>query len=351
LNSLGSPKDVWISSVIALARKAGFDDDTNVSAIRGGANNRVYEIEEKGRKALLKQYFRHPSDPRDRLKAEFTFTQFAWDRGSRSVPQPLARDDGSGLAIYEWIEGRLLEPREVTEEHVDEALRFFLDVNKNKSGAAHLGVASEACFSLKEHIETVNRRVSRLLHIQQKTAVDRKALVFVRQSLQPTWDAVKERAIEEVRKRKVPIDEEILMEDRCISPSDFGFHNALLSESGFLRFIDFEYAGWDDPCKVVCDFFYQPKVPAPMTSYDRFAEEIVAELSDPPMYRARIGILLPVYRIKWCCILLNNFLQVGAERRKFADEEPERDVVKERQLQKAVILLHGVKEEYRRGGI
>ena len=38
-------------------------------------------------------------------------------------------------------------------------------------------------------------------------------------------------------------------ETRCLSPSDFGFHNALLEATGKLRFVDFEYAGWDDPAK------------------------------------------------------------------------------------------------------
>ena len=32
--------------------------------------------------------------------------------------------------------------------------------------------------------------------------------------------------------------------ERCISPSDFGFHNALVDERGIVRFLDFEYSGW-----------------------------------------------------------------------------------------------------------
>ena len=51
--------------------------------------------------------------------------------------------------------------------------------------------------------------------------------------------------------------------DRVVSPSDFGFHNALRTEDGRLAFLDFEYAGWDDPAKLVCDFELQPAVPAP----------------------------------------------------------------------------------------
>ena len=52
----------------------------------------------------------------------------------------------------------------------------------------------------------------------------------------------------------------LLPEHRCISPSDFGFHNAIKTLDG-VKFIDFEFAGWDDPCKALIDFMLQPKVP------------------------------------------------------------------------------------------
>ena len=42
-----------------------------------------------------------------------------------------------------------------------------------------------------------------------------------------------------------------------MSPSDFGFHN-VIKKDDFLYFIDFEYAGLDDPVKLICDFYCQP---------------------------------------------------------------------------------------------
>ena len=44
---------------------------------------------------------------------------------------------------------------------------------------------------------------------------------------------------------------------QLLSPSDFGFHNTLLTNEG-LKFIDFEYFGWDDPVKLTCDFLLHP---------------------------------------------------------------------------------------------
>ena len=94
---------------------------------------------------------------------------------------------------------------------------------------------------------------------------------------------------------------------RVVSPSDFGFHNCLVTDAG-LRFIDFEYAGWDDPAKMACDFFYQPEVPVPQPFLPGFIERV----------EAVVRLLLPVYGVKWCCIMLNEFLPMGDTRRAFA---------------------------------
>ncbi len=40
-----------------------------------------------------------------------------------------------------------------------------------------------------------------------------------------------------------------------VSPSDFGFHNALLDDGGAISFLDFEYSGRDDPAKLDLRFF------------------------------------------------------------------------------------------------
>ena len=126
---------------------------------------------------------------------------------------------------------------------------------------------------------------------------------------------------------------------RIVSPSDFGFHNAVLAADGKLRFVDFEYAGWDDPAKTVCYFFLQPAVPAPLSSRDEFVRGVGAIVGDPDGVRARAAALAPLYRVKWACIALNDFLPAGRGRRVFALGEAGRDARRERQLELAARLL------------
>ena len=105
--------------------------------------------------------------------------------------------------------------------------------------------------------------------------------------------------------------------ERCVSPSDFGFHNALI-DGGSIYFCDFEYAGWDDSAKLVCDFFCQVALPVPERFFDRFAEAAIHALKLAPSHRRRFDLLLPLYRIKWTSILLNEFTPEAAARRRFA---------------------------------
>jgi hypothetical protein len=50
-------------------------------------------------------------------------------------------------------------------------------------------------------------------------------------------------------------------------------------------------------------------------------------------------LLLPVFRLKWCCIMLNHFLPTDGERRKFAGSRPLTANDKWAQLTSAETLL------------
>lgn len=318
-------------------------EDARVEAIPGGMNNRVFRVTSGQGEALLKAYFHHPEDPRDRLATEYGFCAFAWSHGVRALPQPLAADPVHHLAVYEFVHGRRLNPGEVTADHVAQALAFYRDLNRCREDAHDLPAASEACFSLADHLATVQRRVDRLAGISAADPVGAEAADFLRDDLLPAWKEVASEVQTQAATRGLALAEPLSDADRCLSPSDFGFHNALQESGGRLRFLDFEYAGWDDPTKLVCDFFHQPAVPVPAEHCESFAQQIAESLGDPAYHRARFSLLMPVYRLKWCCILLNDFLLAGGARRHFARvsaEDPQTLAQrKARQLAKAREML------------
>ena len=107
---------------------------------------------------------------------------------------------------------------------------------------------------------------------------------------------------------------------RVPSPSDFGFHNAMVEADGRLRFFDFEYAGWDDPAKAVGDFFSHPGVAVPQDQFEPFVMQALAPYEENAQHMAtRVRLLEPISQVKWCCIILNEFLPAAARRRNFAN--------------------------------
>ena len=336
-----------------LLREAGLQGEFSLRPLPGGGNNRVFRIDVDGCQALLKAYFHHQEDRRDRLGADFSFCAFAWGNGLRSVPQPLARDPVNRLGLYEFIEGRPLLSAEIGEDAIRQAVSFFSQVNRYRHlpAAQGLPIASEAYFSLRDHLHCIERRLEILKAIAPASDIDHEAVRFVLHSLAPAWAEVRRRALAGACVWGIGPESQIPRGDWCLSPSDFGFHNAILAHCGRLRFIDFEYAGWDDPAKMICDLFCQVAMPIPARYFDLVLEDIAlslresAERSASDSLPGRVARLMPVYRIKWCCIVLNEFVRVSSRRRLFANPDSTREEKKVKQLQKARSILQTAIEE------
>lgn len=321
-----------------LLTSSGFAGPFHFFQMAGSANNKVFYVKGADGTALaLKHYFHHPADQRNRADAEFAFSTFAWDNGVRVIPKPYGHDSNNQLGLYEFISGRAALPGEITEQAVQEALQFVQQVNhhKKRPSAQKIPNASESCFSFVQHLKCVDRRLQALQAIEERSEIDQEATNFVDGPLVQVWTQTRDKTLRNVQQAGFSIDRELDWEDRCISPSDFGFHNALVITGNCYRFFDFEYAGWDDPAKLVCDFFCQPALPVPLEYFEWVASRITSELSDPALHLHRIHLLSPIYQIKWCCILLNDFLRIGQNRRRFACGTEGEDARKAGQLEKA----------------
>ncbi|MGE3866186.1 MAG: phosphotransferase, partial [Hyphomonadaceae bacterium] len=270
-----------------LAAQAGLPAPAALARVEGGKNNRVFRLDfADGRRAAFKLYHADPRDPRDRLGAEWAFLSYAWARGVRACPEPLAQDLAAHAGLYAWLPGEKLSADTVRQAHVDAALDFVLAVNATPREIADLPAGSEACFSLAEHLATIDRRVARLAALDPQAPRRDEAAAFVAKHLAPVWEAVRARIA-----RAGALDARIAPEATCLSPSDFGLHNALY-DGERLRFLDFEYAGRDDPAKLASDFFCCPEIPTPMQHHARFVAGLVAGLGLSEADSERCALLL-----------------------------------------------------------
>jgi hypothetical protein len=337
--------------VEAFLRQHGATGGLQLLPLPGGANNRVYHVPQAAGDWVLKCYFRHPLDPRDRFGAERTFYEWLWSRSIRRTPEPIGWCPERRLGLLTFVPGRKLQPAEVDADRVQEALDFVVELNtaRHLPAAQAMPSGSEACFRPAEHLACVDRRVARLQNIETPDALDQQAARFVRDRLVPAWQRLRGAIRQAVAASGTRLDAPLASTDRCLSPSDFGFHNALLTSDGRLRFFDFEYAGWDDPAKLVCDFFCQPQLPVSHGHWAVFLERLQREVAPDPGFSARARLLLPAYQVKWCAIMLNEFVPGEQSRRAYAAGTGLSADRKAAQLAKAEAALAKAVELWARG--
>lgn len=339
---------IEIDSHTAVARKLlaaqGITGSFQLQPLPGGNNNRVFKLSSDNFQALFKSYFQHPDDPRDRCGTEFAFLSFLWKSGLTCIPQPLMVDAQGSGALYEFVEGRSPKETDIGRDTVAQAIAFFTGLNAARSteAARSLTNASEACFSVTAHLQCTQRRIDALVRASASSVMGAQARDFVNNHLQSTWLDVRTKVETACRALSHAGSEDISFEARRLSPSDFGFHNSIMRPTGQLCFIDFEYAGWDDIAKTICDFFLQPVVLLPKKFYSTVCDGMLVDFANKESEINRIRLLLPVYQIKWCCIMMNEFLPTSEARRKFSLGEANDQKTKQAQLDKAHTLLQQV---------
>lgn len=338
--------DINVNQIQTLLHKAQLSTQIlGLACCSQGGNNRTYRVQTTDGIFAVKKYFRHADDKRDRLAAEFAFLNFATNVAPNFVPKPYSQDNGDGIALYEYIEGKPVIAEDVDKNALDQALEFFcaLNATKMRANATSLPFASEAAFSIQDHLRLVGQRVQELKQSQGVEYSEGCALI---KRLLKCWQWVSADCLKKARKNAFDIKQSLVREERCISPSDFGFHNALLRANHCFCFIDFEYGGWDDPARMVNDFFSQLAIPIPDNYYDWFLDKSLSPFKQHAVHRQRALLLKSVYGIKWCCIALNIFLPTHLARRQFANPDLDIDALISRQIEKAHLLLTKLETSY-----
>jgi hypothetical protein len=308
----------------------------SATPLQRGGNNRIYLLSGREERAALKFYPPQAEDPRDRLGQEFAALSFLCRNAIANVPRPLACDRARQCAAYTWIDGIKPDPGPA---EVDALAEFFISLQalRSREGSHALAAASAGCFSPAMVAEQVEHRLARL---STAVAPGTDGADFLLRSLQPAARA----AIDRLRAGSPAVGrafaEPLARSLWTLSPSDFGFHNALRRPDGSLAFVDFEYFGWDDPAKAVADVMLHPGMGLPETLAQRYRSRIEAALAgDDREFSARLDLFFPSMVVLWCLILLNEFLPERWTRRALAGQKDAPAAVQARQLQKARDLL------------
>ena len=343
--SAGITSSVPDADLVAVCRTLLGREPAAASRVGAGRNSRVFHVTLSSDGSLadsdhvVVKFYRHdPGDTRDRLATEFGALTFLWSNGVRTIPRALAEDRERYCAIYSYVKGDTPQADAITADDIDALVRFLADLQPLRAlpESRQLQAASEASFSLADVVAHVEGRADRL---RQAAAGHDVLRVWMEGMFDPLLREVREWLPAAAAAAHVSVDGELPMAARTLSPSDFGFHNTIRCADGSLVFVDFEYFGWDDPAKTLVDLLLHPGMDLSDSLKGRFADGLLAALIRIPGLVERARIVYPFFGLKWCLILLNDFLPNRATN---ASEE-----VRMGQLRKAEALARRIHLQYR----
>ena len=288
----------------------------NFEKIEGGKNNKAYLIRNKaGTKYFLKEYYLSKRDQRSRLKIECDFLKFLEKTKIINFPKIIIKDESLNLALFSFINGRKLSTNKITEEYVNQVADFIISINSLKYNINFPYMASDYNYSIQSFIDSVDSRIKKLSFSTDIDFKLKNKLIILRKKIIKLWNIEKLKINNEFSyselKTKVPL---------FLSPSDIGFHNILIN-NGKLFFLDFEYSGLDDLVKLVNDFFTCPSVKIPLKFKQKFISRLMSSLTTDNFFIRRLLALEKSYKIKWSCILLNEYLIHSKDRRIFSENK------------------------------
>ena len=208
-------------------KKCGIQGYSILAEIASGRNSNVLILESEHKKYVIKKYFRNPHDLRNRLRTEFEFLEHMEKMGIACVPRSIGFNQKYGYGFYSYVEGVRIE--DIQNHHITQAADFIKLINE-KYQLSNFQLASEACFTYHDFINSVHNRIKRLQDDLngRGNAVEEKEFDFLESKIIP-------------KLRNLGMEKSInfYKDQRILSPSDFGFHN-MLEYNGRINFIDFE---------------------------------------------------------------------------------------------------------------
>ncbi len=292
--------------------------------LAGGRNNQLFSFTAGGERLVAKHYHCHPEDRRDRLGTEFRALAWLRNQGCTNLPRPVVCDAEAGLAVYEFVEGQRPTAATIGERERNDLVAFLLRL-RDLAGhpeACRFGPASDAVLSPAAAVRQIDRRRQRLAKAAESAP---ELAAFLEQHFEPARQRIVDWAAQRSGACRVSWDTPLEPADRTLSPSDYGFHNALLRPDATLCYLDFEYFGWDDPAKMIADFLLHPGLNLPVGVRAGFFAEMTSRWPKPASVASRTRIVYPLLGLCWCLIILNEYSEEGARRRAFAEGRPTTD--------------------------
>lgn len=260
-----------------------------ISKLSSGRNAGAYLIKSSGRNMVVKSY-QQTSESYERFAREKLFLEHCLEKEISCVPKIIDYDYRAKQILMEHL-GNSSEIKMSTNTCLA-LFEFVKCLNKNSS--KKFSNAKDAYLDEMNVSLDIERRIQQVSNLKLtgplKSYFEEVSHIFLSSSFSNLVN--------------LPFQSDTVSKFvGFISPSDVGLHNMLLIEQKYY-FIDFEYSGYDNPLKFLCDFITNPD--------NDIDDMLVPKVID--LFQAFFAIpvnewifdTLKFFSIKWCLILIEH---------------------------------------------
>lgn len=272
----------------------------------GGINSNLIKVRNtKGNSYCVKIYKKDFTNP-SRFEKETLFIKRISPLMPDSIPRVIASDPTNQIAILNFVEGKLVSKLNKCPTSIWRSFnRFVLDLQKHKRLVGkQLYMATDCALSLSQHHGILQKRRDEWL-VAISNGMPSSIIDLVSEFLLWPYDKISQKLLSS------PAFHEMLSyQELIISPSDFGEHNAILNNDKVV-FIDFEYAGLDDPAKLVSDYYCHPQNRVSPLIVRHLVKDLMEgfDQSQRLSFMSRLEIIFEIIKLKWCFIIMKPLIK------------------------------------------
>lgn len=284
----------WISHEI---RKSLPSEILSVERINQGRNSSCSKVILESVNVALKDYSSSPDAKARFLRESFTLKLIS-SLEILNAPEIVALDYQNYQIATKFIEGKC--PHEINSNFLDSLSIFIGELNSDHvklnssplSRDAYIG-EFDVFVDIKQRCSSISPKASLSVFKDSYTAVYDCFRRFILKN--PS-------KVKEVKKAL-----SLANSISFFSPSDVGIHNSIENEQGFF-FVDFEYAGIDNPLKMLFDLLVNPS--NQINSWELINQNENIFQNYLSMLTSKQTVYFHfLFMIKWYLILLNNILR------------------------------------------
>lgn len=279
-----------MDSCLAEYIESKYGEISSIKKLKGGINCRVYRV--SCFESIILKYYADET----RMSSELLFLQACKEVGLDCIPSVLYSSKPLLCSLTTDVGSNPVE--NVSTLILDSALSMQESlVAKCTERVLPLSqTAREGCFSSLEHIRVINRRLN-LFRSSELFIKYSSLYYFISCLIDHNTSAYKLEYASRYEDTPVQI---------WPSQSDVGIHNIVEdSKANHYKFVDFEYAGWDDKAKYFIDWMIRPGSDMSVESCQYLLNKALNKMLISPIDLKRIFALWGLYTCKWSIIRLN----------------------------------------------